>query len=254
MENTGGRQIFERGLEVCVLTLDGSVSKEKYIIEPLSETETATTCVTVRADRKGHVPLKEQGTNRELKVHFRRILGIELHGKVIVLESNGKYRACCPVCGNVFKIEPSDDSIICQTDGKFELYWIGERPVETLKTKPNTPKTAKKEPKAKAVKKPVQEPVKIDFDALVKLPDCEVWTKKNVAFDHPGVNVQAHVLLLTGDKPRKLCFNSYDGTLGKKATSLPTEAFIAGQTVKGGFNIKDVEKEQTTLANKGYER
>jgi len=39
MENTGGRQIFERGLEVCVLTLDGSVSKEKYIIEPLSETE-----------------------------------------------------------------------------------------------------------------------------------------------------------------------------------------------------------------------
>jgi hypothetical protein len=253
MQNTGGRQEFQRGLEVCVLTLDGQVSKEIYTIDFPAEIESTNT--TVRADRKGHIPLREKGTNREIKVHHRRILDIELHGKVVVLESGDKYRARCPKCGNVFKVEPSDDSITCPKHGNFELHWIGAKPMADATTKDEkTPKTTKAAKPAKAAKKPPREPVKVDFDALTSLDNCELWTKKNVTFDHPGVDVQAHVLLFSGDNPRKLCFNSYDGTLGKKSTSLPTEDFIAGRKVKGGFNVKDLEKERTALGNKGYER
>ena len=108
-------------------------------------------------------------------------------------------------------------------------------------------KTAPKEPKAP---KAVKEPVKIDLAALSKLKGCELWTKKNVKFDHERIDVQAHVLLFTGDNQRKLCFNTYNGALGKKTPPLPIEQFLSNDSKDAKtpwFAVPDLEKERKKL-------
>lgn len=132
----------------------------------------------------------------------------------------------------------------------------------TKETKPATEKASKSKPKTeKKSTKTVREPVKVDFAALKKLPNCELWTKKNVKFDHVDVDVQAHALLFTeGDAPRKLCFNTYDGVLGKKSPPLPIEEFVADTEVKNAkrpkpwFAIKDLGKARSKLGKDGYEQ
>lgn len=54
----------------------------------------------------------------------------------------------------------------------------------------------------------------VDLDD-VKQHGVELWTKPQLNFDHAVMDVKAHALI--ADNPvRKLCFNTYDGTLGKK--------------------------------------
>jgi hypothetical protein len=128
------------------------------------------------------------------------------------------------------------------------------------KSKPATTKASKpKKPKKEA--KPIREPVKVDLAALAGLQDCELWTKKGVKFDHPEVDVNAHVLVFSaGEASRKLCFNSYDGNLGKKSPPLPIDEFLADKEVSGAkrpkpwFQVKDLEKTKTKLGKDGYEQ
>lgn len=67
------------------------------------------------------------------------------------------------------------------------------------------------------------------------------------------------MLLYTGDSPRKLCFNTYNGALGKKASALPLEEFTAGTVGKGSkkepwFNVTDLDKTRAKLTKDGYEQ
>lgn len=131
---------------------------------------------------------------------------------------------------------------------------------QATETKTDPKPTKPKKEKKVRVKAEVREPVKVDFATLMALPDCELWTKKNVKFDHVDVDVQAHALLLTGDSPRKLCFNTYDGVLGKKSPNLPIEQFVADTEVanakraKPWFVVKDLGKARTKLGKDGYEQ
>ena len=132
----------------------------------------------------------------------------------------------------------------------------------TTKKKPVSAETATKPPKKEAVAKPARQklvPTQVDLKAIAKLQHCELWTKKQVKFDHPEWDVMAHVLIYAeGDHARKLCFNTYNGTLGKKCTSLPIEAFLSG-TVQNGkqqwFKITDdLDKVRAQLKKAQYER
>lgn len=268
--NSGGREKFPTGQEVFILQLDGQVTSQRYVIEPepVEGEEESPSSDFVRADRKGHVPLREKNGTRTLKIHFRRIIPLDADGKASVIESSDKYRAICPKCGNVFDVTPDVEKINCPTDGEFELSWLGAKPMTTDATKETKSATTKTDgDKAKAdkpkpeKKKAAKEPVLVDFDALQKLDGCELWTKKNVKFDHPEVDVRAHVLLLTtGDAPRKYCFNTYSGALGKKATTLHTTEFLADTPVTGAkkerpwFAVKDLDKERDRLTKNGYEQ
>jgi hypothetical protein len=140
---------------------------------------------------------------------------------------------------------------------------VNETTTEEKPAAATEPKSGSGKPKTdkKTTKPAAREPVKVDFDALKALPNCELWTKKNVKFDHVDVDVQAHALLyVEGDAPRKLCFNTYDGVLGKKSPPLPTAEFTADTEVKNAkkpkpwFPIKDLGKARTKLGKDGYEQ
>lgn len=243
---SGGRMKFNKDQVVRILTLEGKVSTEEYIVQ-----------VEV-ADGRGHVQLEEQGSLRTFKVNQRRIIPQSVNnGEAIVVESSNKYRAVCPTCPTVFDITPEHTSIECPEHGIFTLHWLGEKPVTDTTTpaanvaapaKTAQPSTVKKEKKTRT-------PVTVDLAALSLTEGCELWTKSNVQFNHERIGVQSHALLFVGEGPRKLCWNTYDGTLGKKGRPLAIESFVAGESSKDSvpwYAIKNLDKERTKLAEKGY--
>ncbi len=267
--NSGGRVRFTLGAGVRYVEMSGEISRGIYLIDQ------------ERSDRKGHISLKEKDGTRVVRVHHRRILPVDMDGKAVVIESQDKLWAPCPEDGAAVEVSPGDTQMICPKCSKtFTLHWMGVKPMADTKTKepkaekePKAPKAEKAEkaaPKPKAEKLPkepkepkaVKEPIQVDIPTLVKLKGCELWTKKNVKFDHERIDVQAHVLLFTGESPRKLCFNTYNGALGKKASELPTEQFVANEPIKGAgqkkdtpwFPVPDLEKARTKLAKDGYEQ
>lgn len=85
----------------------------------------------------------------------------------------------------------------------------------------------------------------------------ELWTKPQLNFDHVTMDVRAHVLLATNPL-RKLCFNTYDGQLGKKkkVENLHLEEFQANKSVPGKklwHLLKGtLEEARQHLQKKGY--
>ncbi len=277
--NSGGRVRFQIGAEVRYVQMDGTVSNDIYLIDQ------------ERSDRKGHLSLKERlegegdkRTPRVVRVHHRRILPVDMEGKAVVIESQDKHWCLCPTDGTAIEVSPGDTETTCpKCSTLFSLHWIGVRPMaDATKTKePKTetaaaatkaPKAEKAEkaapkPKPEKVKEPkepkaVKEPIVVDLTAIAKHKGVELWTKKNVKFDHERIDVQAHVLLFTGDNPRKLCFNTYNGALGKKAPELPVTEFLANEPVKGAaakkdtpwFPVPDLDKARAKLSKDGYEQ
>lgn len=255
--NTGGRKSFTTGEPVRILELDGQISESIYLIDPEAEQK------VVRADRKGHVNLEEQGSARKIKVHFRRILPTTVDNEAPVIESGDKFVALCPKCGEAIGVIPSSTEANCHTCGTFKLHWTGVKPMtDATQTKEaNKPDTKKKE-KAKTVKKrqPVREPITPDLDAIQALDNCELWVKAGVKFDHPTINVRSYTILFTGDNARKFCFNTYNGTLGKRADALPIDNFLADKPIKDAknqrpwYSVADLDKIRIKLDKDGYER
>jgi len=251
--NTGGRQRFDKNQEVRILELDGNVSDSIYLIDPNGPED------TIRADRKGHVTLVQQGTARTIRVHFRRILPVSVDNEAPVIESGDKFIALCPRCGEAATVTPNDKDVECHACGKFQLHWMGVKPMVEATTK-QKPDSIKKE-KTKVVRQPKaqREPITPDLDAIRSLENCELWVKLGVKFDHPSIDVRSYTLLYTGDKPRKYCFNTYNGTLGKRGEPLPIENFVADKPIKDAkshkpwYSIPDLAKIRAKLVKDGYE-
>lgn len=263
--NSGGRVHYEIGTKVRFIQMDGRISPIHLVDQQ-------------RSDRKGHISLKEKDGTSIVRVHYRRLIPMDVDGKSVVVESQDRSWALCPDDGAVVEVSTEDQAMVCPKCSKtFLLHWMGVKPMADTKTDTKhkadkhkaeatgEPKAEKKErsaPKPKPEKKErpareVKEPIQVDTAALAKLKHCELWTKKNVKFDHERINVQAHTLLFVGETPRKLCFNTYDGALGKKAGELPIAAFIANEAAKGAktpwFPVEDLEKTRARLQKDGYE-
>lgn len=239
--NNGGRVSFVKGSFVRIIEVDGSLSSTKYIID------------IERSDRRGSVVLIDPKGNR-LKVHHKRVVEF-LDDKSTVVESNGAFWSLCPKDGSMTKVDASVDKVTCsQCNLTHETHWIGVKPMQVVKQPKEVKEKAVKE---KAVKeKPVKEkpqkvvvkPAILDVSELKKLTNIEVWVK-NTAFGSATMDVKSYVLLFTGDNPRKLCFNTYDGSLGKKITELPIKEFIAdGPMAKlRWYPVKNLEVERVHL-------
>lgn len=264
-ENSGGRVRYAMDQPVRYVEMDGSISGV-YLVKQ------------ERSDRKGHITLQEQNGTRVVRTHHRRIIDSSVKGMAVVVESQDRLWALCPDDGEVVEVEQNQADMTCpKCDKTFPLYWNGVRPMadatktekapkaEKAEKAPKTEKAAgKTAPKPKVEKAPkepkaVKEPVAVDLAALAKHKHVELWTKKNVKFDHERIDVQAHTMLFTGDEPRKLCFNTYNGALGKRAPELPVEAFLSGTSPKGSkkdpwFPVANLDKTRTQLTNDGYEQ
>lgn len=263
--NTGGRVTFQQNAEVRILCSDGRISREIYEVD------------SEKSDRKGHVTLKEKGTTRMVKIQFRRIIPVNVDGQAAVIESAGKFRAVCPNCNYVEMITAVSDHLSCPSHGQFQLYWLGVKPMaestvekKATKEKASTKKSAENQaekPEKKAEKKPqaekapkvVRQPATVDLNELAGRENCELWTRKDVKFDHERISVESHTLLFTGSQPRKFCFNTYNNALGKRAEPLPIEEFIHDKAVKNTkkpkpwYAVADLDKARAKLQKDGYE-
>jgi hypothetical protein len=92
------------------------------------------------------------------------------------------------------------------------------------------------------------------INGLKNRPNCILYTKKGIRFDHERIDVQAHVLLCVGENPRKMCFNTYNGQLGKDNKLPDFDGFCAGAASKTFYKVACIDKEQKKLAKQGYEK
>lgn len=246
--NNGGRANFESGQEVRLLLADGTISNEVYVIE------------TQRSDRKGHVQVKERNTTKSLKVQYRRILPVNVEGKSAVIESAGRYRSICPKCTYIEMISSNSEHLTCPLHGRFDLYWLGVKPMTTeaqsqpQERRDKKPTAEKKRPTA--IVRPSKAIIVVDLHKIAATQHCELWTK-NVSFDHEKYDVKSHVLLYVNGQPRKYCFNTYNGTLGKKSSELPIGDFINNTLpidakTKPWYMVQDLDKMREKLTKDGY--
>jgi hypothetical protein len=238
---------LKNGDKVRILDWVSNVSEAEYEI------------VSCKCDSKGLIELKDLH-GKSLKVIKRRIVPPSTDGYAVVIESGAKFKAVCPACPNVFEVVPNNTQIKCAEHGIYKLHWLGEKPMTEATTESKTTEetTAVKKPTAAKKPKPTREPIKVDIEQLKGLSDCELWRKSTVNFNHEKISVVSYALLCVNGVDRKLCFNTYDGTLGKRCTEpLPITDFIADkkddEKVKW-HPIKDLDKERAALAKKGYEQ
>jgi hypothetical protein len=247
--NNGGRVFFRVGEQVTILNLDGQFSPvPHFIAEP-------------RSDRKGLISLNiGKSDGQRVKVHSRRVVigGVPASSMAIV-SNNDQYTGVCPTCGAANSIASINDKYVCgKCSTEHTPTWLGKPMSDAeivVKKEPGKGATAPKE--AKTRERQVKEPVRVDFATLAATPDCQLYTKGQIKFDHELIDVQAHVLVYTGATPRKLCFNTYNGALGQKSEGLPLTEFLADQDVPGTkkkpwFAVKNLDTTRNDLLKSGY--
>jgi hypothetical protein len=236
---------------------------------------------------KDRTKLIDINTKEEIKIHPERVVDKDSINKAVVIKSAKKTIAICPKCK--YQGRPQQGKLTCPDCGVFEL--VSNQPSNVLKevkktiphkenpkmdettTTPEAPlqeaeAKAEEQPKVKAKTKPKAKPktksapVQVNFEKLKEYG--HLYTKKQIkfGFENAKTDVQAHSILAEGPL-RKLSFNTYNGSLGKKskdpAAELNLEAFKnfeEGQKLKqvSVYKHNDLSKEIKDLEDKGYEK
>ncbi len=247
-------ELLQIGAEVRLLELNGKPSQSLYI-------------VVSKADRNGRVKLAEtttitrSPTGEIISARFvpnvtvRRLLPPHANQQAnVVQRTTGNSEAYCPECAKAFPVTTDSVSITCPDHGEFQLFWTGVKPMSTThKPAARTKTKAKAKVKKPATPKVAKEPILVDLEAIAKIG--ALWCKSNVKFDHPNVDLKAYVLIVThttNGSPdyRKFCFNTYNGTMGKKATE-PVDMDVF-KDHNSGTAIPNLEKVTTKLTKDGY--
>ena len=230
----------EIGQKVRTVTPIGTVSEELFTINGPADNDNKIEVLTE--------------SNQKLKFPVRRLLPSNSLGKAWALLVSGKYSAVCPICH--FKGPVEEGKLNCPTHGSFEVvtHECDQESVDMIK-------------RAKVVSHPVRRqkvmtetnhqdvvPSIVDLEEVKKYG--EVWMKPQLHFDMATIDVKAYVVLADGP-PRKLCFNTYGGTLGKRRvnTDLPLEAFKTNTptSLKSWHDLKgDLAIARDALRKKGY--
>ena len=193
-----------------IITLDSKVSEETF--------------QTIRpSDNKNRIVIEGDESGARLTIHKNRVLSADSIGKAVALRKGSAVKAVCPKCSNV--IEVTGNKIVCPDHGEFETTSHDQKLQSVNMVKRSKPQKDRSKntmddqtnDAAIATGTPATDTnigTIVDLDEIKGYGD-ELWTKPQLNFDHVSMDVRAHVLL--SDNPvRKLCFNTYDGTLGKK--------------------------------------
>lgn len=212
-------------------------------------------------DKRGNYLLIEDrkvANPRRVRAHPTRILKINPEGSP-VYRHELETRANCPECGTPAGVDVGAECAKCTEHGTYPIDWgrveSGPRPAAPEPEKKITTSKPKK-PKATVERTPRagRASTNIDFAAMKKAG--ELWTKVGVSFDYPGFDVKAHVFIIAGEGgARKWCFNSYNGTWGKKSKDDDMAMFIENKHGARaiGYPVKgDVEQERRKLQKAGY--
>jgi len=227
-----------------VVSCTGKVSKDEWIfVRP--------------SDNKSKIVVESVVTGNRMTIHKNRVIEANSLGKAVAMRKGTLLKAVCPDCFKVLTVEGG--RITCEQHGEFETVSPGAKyqSVDTGK-RPEPSQSDRSESMATKVAAEPAEVVGTQVDLTeVAGFGLELWTKPQLNFDHAKMDVQAHVLLADGPL-RKLCFNTYDGTLGKKKKieDLRLEEFKAGKQAKGKklwHALKGtLEEARKHLEKKGY--
>lgn len=169
-----------------IVAIDGLVSTEVYSLKRLPDQK----LIVVIESRDG----------KSQRVHHERIIPVDCYNKEVIV---GKVlKTVCRRCGKLSDIT-ADDYVDCSCS-------TDRLPVQRSSSKQNT---NVKDSTVMANKAPAV----IDL-RFVASHGLELWGKES-QFDHVVTSVMSFALLADGP-PRKLCFQTYNGTLGKKASDL----------------------------------
>lgn len=213
-------------------------------------------------DRKGSFLLVSTADeNRRVRAHHSRLLRVCADGAAIV-KTDTALTSACPDCGHDCTIEVGDTQATCPTHGKFAIDWgkiePGRRPAvkEPHKKVTTIARSNAKTKAGKSQQKKQRASMDIDFDAIKKIG--ELFTKSGVEFDYPGYVVKSHTVLIDdGDNSRKYCFNSYNGTWGKKSKDVDLQSLINNDCTKKNvwyYLKRTLAQERKKLEDNGYVR
>jgi hypothetical protein len=153
------------------------------------------------ADRKNCVYIDDKDGKR-IRIHKERMLPTDSLGKLVAVMHGNKLKTACPTCSRTLIVEKGLAE--CPVHGKHRI---------TSHEHLNNPDIQSAE-KQEEENMPKTDTTAVDF-AVVAQFGVELWTKQQLKFSDPRTDVQSHTLL-ADNPPRKLCFNTYNGALGKK--------------------------------------
>ena len=196
-------------MQVRLMTPEGGVSSGLYeIVGP--------------ADRKNCIYVSDN-TGKQLRVHKERVLPSDAAGKLVAVNHGGKFKAACPACSRILMVEKNIAE--CPVHGKLQI-----TSHEHLNPDDDTSATQQEKHMSKT-----DAITMVDF-TVVATYGVELWTKQQLKFSDPRTDVQSHVLL--ADNPaRKLCFNTYNGALGKKKSNTEDTFLAQLQAFKDGVAV-----------------
>lgn len=214
--------------QFCVLSMNGVVASDVYVLKRLPDPKLI--AVLEAADGKTH------------RVHQERLVPVDSYGKAIVV--NKVLKTVCPKCRHLVDITP-DNHVDCSCQPQ-------RIPVLSVDTTRSSFSNEKDD--IMAAQATID---KVDL-AQIAAYGIELWAK-GLAFDHAHVDTVGYTLLNDGP-PRKLCFQTYKGSLGKKANGLARLNLAAFQSNqldgKGkavGYAIKGtLDDERKRLTKEGY--
>lgn len=226
---------------VRILTIDNQISP--YLLE------------VIKNDGSGRMVLAAQHSNgqpQRIVACSQRVFAPDIIDKAPVIDTETGAVAVCPTCGDIHEIAADTTSITCSTHGQFELFrgttHSKRRPAKVAKApaKVPVPEAAKPAKVARPSSKYAQLP--LDLDALRAAG--ELWLKERIQFDHPGTAVRAYTLLFRHDDTWfKCCFNTYNGTLGRRSTPLDLASL---HTQPGVYRVVNMETERRKLSANNY--
>lgn len=120
---------------------------------------------------------------------------------------------------------------------------------QTLLTSKLKPSMSTKSPIKKTIKRPSDkkgQPIHLDLNDLIT-DGSELYSKNISGFDHPDINVVSYYLI-SSDKKTYKCFQTYNGSLGRKSgKSVPKKRYDIKER-DGGYMqfVKDL------IEKKGY--
>jgi len=235
--------------EVRLLRTDGTISQDVFVVEEdknAGDVRLVRKDTIVRDDKSGKII---SGTR--IIANAQRVFPEDIIHKAPVIDLNTESVAHCPTCHERHTVNPEDFSITCSKHGVFELYRTKEQ-VRRAK-RPATEKSTKS--KDKEVKHtttateaaPAQATAQVNLDEIKAMG--ELWVKR-LKFDYSHIDARGYALLIEIDGTLyKHCFNTYNGTMGKKASDNDLSKL---RSTNGAYKVADAQKARDQLAAKGY--
>jgi len=187
-------------MQARLMTPEGGVSEELYeIVGPV--------------DRKHCVTAIGQDSTKK-RLHKERLLPVNSLGKLVAVTHNGKLKAACPDCFRPLVV----------VGGFAECPIHGKKPITSHEHPNGVDNQVAAVPEREPTMAKNETAAAIDLAQVTNF-GCELWTKPQLKFSDPRTDVQSHVLL-ADNPPRKLCFNTYNGTLGKRKKSKTDDNFL----------------------------